>query len=103
MAPFSSAFRGSLLLLPTVFFLRQGSRKEGRDLRQKHRYLLLILLVYWIFLSSDTLCDRCRTLEYAQISQQTNTSPIVVGVGLPTAPLIEEDPDALFSSKIGVS
>lgn len=63
----------------------------------------LILLVLWVFASSDLLSKPCAGLEENQVRSGTNTGPVVNSVRVPAAPLIKTKPDGLLGKEVRVS
>lgn len=91
------------LRLGALLSLRKRTGEERRHLREEHRYALLILLVLWILVRRDPFRKRRGSLEDQHISNQTDARPVVIGIALPAAPLVQRNPDGLLGRKVGVA
>lgn len=73
------------------------------ELRHELMNSALVLLVLWVFASSDLLRKPGAGLEQNQVRSGTNTGPVVYSVRVPAAPLIKAKPDGLLGKEIRVS
>lgn len=98
-----------LLLLSTLNQLarpddfRPRGRIRNQCLGYEHAHVILIGLVLWIFTRRDVLRKVSGALEEQDQGDGTNASPAVWGVGGEAAPLVEHEPNGLFSKEVGVS
>lgn len=98
-----------LLLLSTLNQLarpddfRSRGRIRNQRLGDEHANVILIGLVLWIFTGRDILCQVSGALEEQNQEDGADTSPAVWGVGGEAAPLVEHEPNGLFSEKVRVS
>lgn len=105
-----------LLLLLFLLFFGQIARSDylGLDclgslrpvrrdaLRHEHTHRPLISLVFGILSSSDQLSQPRGGLEKKDKEGRSNTGPVIERLGSKTAPLVQNQPNALLSSKVRV-
>lgn len=109
--PFNSTLLWRWSILHTWWLCNLGRDLEiaeiswsiSRQSWQKSADSSLILLVLWVFLRSDQLCEPSRSLKKEEIRNCADKSPIVQDVCGPATPLVKNYPDGLLGSKIWVT
>jgi hypothetical protein len=83
--------------------LALGSFVGPHRLWNEHANLLLIRLVLWILAGRDDFGQPSGALEQEDERSRAHNGPAVQRVGGVTAPLVQEEPDALLGKEVGVS
>jgi hypothetical protein len=74
-----------------------------KDAGEESSNSFLIVSIFRIFRAGDILRDRCRALKDCQIRDHASSSPIEICLRLIAAPCVQNDPDALLSSEVGMT
>lgn len=93
----------SLLLVGSILLVDISVPACSGELGHELMHSALVLLVLWIFASSDLLSKPSAGLEQNQIRSSTNTGPVVHSVRVPAAPLVKAEPDGLLGKEVRVS
>ena len=96
-SPFWDAVRAAALGRPSRNLVR---RQRGR---QELADRLLVIAILGVLPTTDGLCEHRRALEEKSEGAGANAGPVQEGTGGVAAPLVENEPDELFRSEVGVA
>src|ERR1700761_6883276 len=96
-------------LPPTIFRLISyrkllaDASSAGQPLWNKPSYKPLVLFILWILSSTNPFREPRASLEQEKITHRTCQSPVKQRIRSVACPLIENHPNSLLGSKIGVA